>query len=43
VLIGARCAAEVTDAIRLRALDIPGGLRPAFAAVTLTRKNRRAG
>jgi hypothetical protein len=32
VLIGARSAAEVTDAIRLRALDIPAALWDTLAA-----------
>jgi D-threo-aldose 1-dehydrogenase len=31
VLIGARSAAEVTDALRLRALDIPDGLWDSLA------------
>jgi D-threo-aldose 1-dehydrogenase len=34
VLIGARDAAEISDAIRLRALDFPPALWPALAALT---------
>jgi D-threo-aldose 1-dehydrogenase len=38
VLIGARSAAEITDAVRLRALDIPAALWDALAAADESRR-----
>jgi D-threo-aldose 1-dehydrogenase len=40
VLIGARSAAEVTDALRLRALDIPAALWDQLAAGDATGKGQ---
>jgi hypothetical protein len=39
VLIGARSAAEVTDALRLRALDIPAALWDALARENTAAEN----